>query len=90
MTHNPDDVVRVASGPLVQIELYQSGLKEEGIESKVVGLDLTAGLGSTLPLSVELWVHSSNVAAAEKVIAVLEAERGTTEIPDSATGTPEE
>jgi hypothetical protein len=86
---DPNDVVQVASGPLVQIELYQAGLKEDGIESKVVGLDLTAGLGSTLPLSVELWVHRGDAEVAEAIIAEMEAEKGRTEIPEE-TGTPEE
>lgn len=89
MPHDPHDVVKVAAGPLVEIELFQAALKESGIESNVVGLDLTAGLGSALPDSLELWVHRSDEEAAAKIIAEMEAGRGTTEIPE-ATGTPEE
>jgi hypothetical protein len=89
MTDAADDVVRAASGSLVQIELYQSGLKDAGIEGRVVGQELDAGLGSALPLSVELWVHRGDAAAAARVIAEMEAERGDADMSE-AVGTPEE
>ena len=79
MTDSPDDVVRAASGPLVQIELYQAGLKDAGIDGKVVGQELDTGLGTAFPMSVELWVHRRDVAAAERVIAEMEAGRARVE-----------
>ena len=60
MSVDPQEVVRVYSGPLFEVEAYQQVLKEAGIESKVVGTDLSAGLGSALPATIELWVHQGD------------------------------
>lgn len=68
MTHDQNDVVRAYSGPLVLVEVYQAALKEAGIESRVVGTELTGGLGSALPASVELWVHRHDLPKAEAAI----------------------
>lgn len=62
------DVVRVASGSLVEVELWQAALTEAGIESRVVGDDLSAGLGTALPAAIELWVKEEDVPRAEGVI----------------------
>ncbi len=62
------DVVRVASGSLVEVELWQAALTEAGVESRVVGDDLSAGLGSAMPASIELWVKEEDVARAEAAI----------------------
>jgi Putative prokaryotic signal transducing protein len=69
------DLVRVADGDLVRMEMYQQGLKEAGIESRVVGEELEAGLGTAIPGSVELWVHRSDAEKAAASIARMEAER---------------
>lgn len=68
MTRDRDDVVRAYAGPLVLVEVYQAALKEAGIESRVVGTELTAGLGTILPASVELWVHRADLPKAEAAI----------------------
>jgi Putative prokaryotic signal transducing protein len=68
MTPHEDDVVRVASGSLVEVELWQTALTEAGIESRVVGTELSAGLGSALPTSTELWVHSRDFDKATAAI----------------------
>jgi hypothetical protein len=75
-THDPNDAVRAATGSLVAIETYQAELKEAGIDSRVVGLDLEAGLGSAMLNSIELWVHRSDAERAAAVIARVEQERG--------------
>lgn len=75
-TQSEHDVVRVYSGPVVTVELYQQALKDVGIESNVVGLDLAAGLGSALPASVELWVKSEDVDEATAAIQRFEADKG--------------
>ena len=64
------DVVRVASGSLVEVELWQAALTEAGVESRVVGDELTAGLGTALPAPIELWVKEEDAARAEEVIQV--------------------
>lgn len=69
------DVVRVYSGPVVQVELYQQVLTEAGVTSKVVGLDLAAGVGSALQNSVELWVKSEDAERAAAVIRLADEKR---------------
>ena len=69
------DLVRVADGDLVRIELYQQALKAAGVESRVVGDELEAGLGTALPRSIELWVRQRDVAKAKASIDLLEADR---------------
>jgi hypothetical protein len=76
MTDSGHDVVRVYSGPMVSVELYQQALEEAGIASKVVGLDLSASFGSTMPDSVELWVASKDADRATATIRRFEAESG--------------
>jgi hypothetical protein len=72
--HNDEhDIVAVYSGPLVTVELYQQALREAGIESKVTGLDLTAGFGSALQNSVELLVKSEDAERAKAAIEQYEA-----------------
>ena len=68
MSRDPNDVVRVFAGSLIEAELYQQALNEAGIENKLVGGSLTAGLGSAIPGSCELWVHQGD---AEKATAAL-------------------
>ena len=75
-TQSEHDVVRVYAGPVVTVELYQQALKDAGIDSNVVGLDLAAGLGSALPASVELWVKSEDVDGATAAIKRFEADKG--------------
>jgi hypothetical protein len=68
--------VKVATGSLVAMEMYQRELKEAGIPSKVVGLNLEASFGTAIPNSIELWVHRSDAERAASEIERLEAERG--------------
>jgi hypothetical protein len=76
MIPDPNDVVRVAAGDLVTIEMYQRGLKEAGIESKVVGEALEASFGTAIPQSIELWVHRTDAEKAAAAIRTIEEERG--------------
>ena len=76
MTDDPNDVVKVAAGSLVALEMYQRELKEAGITSKVVGLNLEASFGTAIPDSIELWVHRSDAERAAAVIERTERERG--------------
>jgi hypothetical protein len=77
-TQDEGDVGRVYSGPIVSAELYQQALKDAGIESRVVGLSLTASFGSAIPESVELWVKSEDAEKAAAAIQRFEAEKGAT------------
>ena len=83
MTELPDDeIVCVARGTLVEVELWEDILTEAGIESKVVGGELTASYGTAMPGSVELWVHRQDVPRAEEAIRYAEQHRGEVERPD--------
>jgi hypothetical protein len=83
MTPNADDeLVRVAAADLVTIELYQRALKEAGIESRVVGDELTAGLGTALTGSVELWVWEEDAERAGAAIRYMEEHRGEAPRPE--------
>ena len=87
-THDPNDVVRAATGSLVAIEVYQKELREAGIDSKVVGLDLGAGVGTALLNSIELWVHRSDAERAAAVIDRVEKERGRPRLESEGHGHP--
>jgi hypothetical protein len=63
-----DEIARLATGNLVEVELWQQQLKEAGIESRVVGEDLTSSFGSALSGAIELWVHRDDFARAEEVL----------------------
>jgi hypothetical protein len=76
MTDNPDDVVKVAAGEMVVMELYKQGLADAGIQAKVLGEALESSFGTAIPKSIELWVHRSDEARAREVIERMEAERG--------------
>jgi hypothetical protein len=68
MTHDTNDVVRVYTGPLVLVEVYQTALTDAGIASRVVGTDLAGSFGSALPESIELWVRKTDLPRAKEVI----------------------
>ena len=69
MTVKADDIVCVASGSLIQVEEWHETLQAAGIESRIVGDELTGGLGSALPGSIELWVRRADATAAEDTVA---------------------
>jgi len=68
MAHDPQELVKIFAGPLVEVELQHAALSDAGIESKVVGTELAIGLGTAFNNSTELWIHQSDVAKAEDVI----------------------
>jgi hypothetical protein len=85
MTRDPHDVVKLYSGPLEIVEAHLATLDAEGIAGKVVGTELVAGLGSALPASTELWVHSADFARAEALLAGTEkAHRDPAKFPHPA------
>ena len=69
MTADANDIVRVASGSLSEVETWHELLEAAGIESRVVGDNLAGGLGTALPGSVELWVHRTDTEAAQAALA---------------------
>jgi hypothetical protein len=75
MKDDPKDLVSVADGHLVRMEMYQKGLSAAGIQSRIVGQQLEAGLGTAIPESIELWVHRLDAERAATAIARMEQER---------------
>ena len=75
MTTESRDVVRVASGEMVTIELYQQALTEAGIESKVVGDALDTSFGTAIQNSIELWVKEEDAEKAVAAIKMMEGEK---------------
>ncbi len=69
MTAKENDIVCVARGSFSQVRTWHDLLRYAGIESRVVGDNLTAGLGTALPGSIELWIHSADAEAAEAALA---------------------
>jgi hypothetical protein len=69
MTADENDIVCVARGSLSQVQIWHDLLRAAGIESRVVGDNLTAGLGTALPGSVELWIRSADAEAAGATLA---------------------
>jgi hypothetical protein len=51
-----------------QAHLWRTVLEEEGIQSKVVGDYLDAGLGDIPGARAELWVHRADVDRALRII----------------------
>ena len=80
MRPDANDVVKVASGDHVLIELYRNRLADEGIEAKALGESLEASFGTAIAGSVELWVHRGDAARAADVIRAMERDRGTIEM----------
>ncbi|MCU0704821.1 MAG: hypothetical protein MUF18_12655 [Fimbriiglobus sp.] len=63
-----DNIVMLASGETVQVELWRVALAEEGLDGRVVGGALDAGLGTAIPHSAELWVRRCDVERATAVL----------------------
>jgi hypothetical protein len=55
--------------------VWNAALADEGIHGRVVGEDLTAGLGTAFPGSVELWVLRKDAERGAEVLRALAAER---------------
>ena len=73
MNSDPNDLVRVASGSTVEMELLKQDLVEAGIDVRVLGESLGASFGSAIPGSVELIVHKRDEARAREIVTQSEA-----------------
>lgn len=66
---DPNDVVRLISAPTaVQAHIWEQALRDEGIDAKVVGDYLGAGLGDIANFMPEIWVHRNDLEAAKAVL----------------------
>jgi hypothetical protein len=64
-------------------------LNEAGIESRVVGTELTAGLGTAIQDSIELWVHKGDAEKALAALRYAEDHKGETEKAPAPHGIPQ-
>ena len=71
MTRDPNDVVKVFAGTMIEVQSFEQLLADAGIESKVVGSELSGSFGSALPGAIELWTHRSD---AEKATATIQGD----------------
>jgi hypothetical protein len=65
-----DDIVRLttASNP-AEAHLWCEALEDEGIQCKVVGDYLDAGVGDIPGIRAEVWVHRNDVERAQAILA---------------------
>jgi hypothetical protein len=71
-----DEIVKFATGTLVELEALREALADAGVGANIVGDELATGLGSTLPGSVELWVKRGDVVRAEAAAVEFRREEG--------------
>jgi hypothetical protein len=66
---HPDDIVRLATaGNPQEAYLWQQALEEEGIQARVVGDMLDAGLGDVGGIRPEVWVHRNDADRARALL----------------------
>ena len=75
MSSDANDVVKVAVGEMVEMELLKQSLADAGIEARSLGGALDAGLGTAIINSVELWVHRSDAEKAQRIMEEIEKNR---------------
>jgi hypothetical protein len=69
MVRDPNDVVRLVRAPNpAQAHIWKQALRDQGIQAKVVGDYLGAGLGNLPQMQAEVWVHRDDVSQAEEVL----------------------
>lgn len=75
MTLDPNEVVTVYSGSLVEAQAYRQALADEEIESTMTGESLLANFGSAIPGAIELYVHQRDFERAKEAIRQYDADR---------------
>ncbi len=68
MFESTDEIIRVATGTLVEMNEMASRMSEAGIRCRVVGDDLEASVGTILTGSVELWVLAADAERAQPIV----------------------
>lgn len=74
MSEHLDDVVKIGTGTLVQVEIWQQVLADAGVKGRLVGDDLTPGVGAAS--AVELWVSRADAEKAAAAIRYAEEHKG--------------
>jgi hypothetical protein len=67
--HPTDDVVRLTTAPnAADAHIWEQALKNAGIDCRVVGDFLDAGVGDIPGMLPEIWVHHADLARAQAVL----------------------
>jgi hypothetical protein len=79
-----DDIVRLATAANpVQAHIWEQALNEAGIQCRVVGDYLDAGVGDIPGVSAEVWVHREDLARAEEVLRQGQEASGTEPVDEA-------
>lgn len=66
---DPNDVVRLTTTRTpAQAHIIEQALRDEGIESRVVGDYLDAGIGDISGIMAEVWIHAQDRERAEEIL----------------------
>ena len=66
---HPDDIVRLATASnAMEATLWRQALEEEGIQCRVVGDYLDAGIGDVPGIRPEVWVHRDDAERARRIL----------------------
>jgi hypothetical protein len=66
---DPDDIVQLVTAPNpAQAHIWKQALRDEGIDCKVVGDYLNAGIGDVSGIQAEVWVHRHDLDKAKAVL----------------------
>jgi hypothetical protein len=66
---HPDDIVRLATASnTMEATLWQQALEEEGIQCRLVGDYLDAGIGDVPGIRPEIWVHRDDADRARRIL----------------------
>lgn len=77
---DPHDVVCLAKAPNPAIaHIWEQALRDEGIQAKVVGDYLDAGMGDIGSMEAEVWVHREDLNAAKAILEKSETISGESE-----------
>jgi hypothetical protein len=66
--HDNDIVCLAKAFNTVQAHIWEQALRDQGIECRVVGDMLDAGLGNIPGLRAELWVHRDDLEKAKQIL----------------------
>jgi hypothetical protein len=66
---DPQEVVRLLTAPNpAQASIWEQALRAAGVDCKVVGEYLDAGIGNIPGIQPEIWVHRRDLAKAREVL----------------------
>ena len=83
--HEDEVVPVITTTNYVQAHIWEQALRDAGIRCKVVGDELTAGIGGISGVPAEIWVHKDDIDRATKVLEEVKAAPAQEEEEDEQT-----